>query len=99
MHKANARIAKARNYRSWNVEVLADEDVVLGVNPPGQSDNEPSAPSSAKKYFLKCVEQLEGMVQLLKISPSNIPDGLPDKNPNLPQAYRPNTRPGYPSHP
>ncbi len=82
---------RLRNYKSWNVEVLADEDVVLGVNPPGQSDDEPSAPSSAKEVFLNCVEQMEGMVQLLHISPSNIPNGLPDKNPNLPQAYRPNT--------
>lgn len=82
---------RLRNYKSWNIEVLADEDRVLGVNPPGQSDDEASAPTEAKKAFFNCAEQLEGMVQLLRISPTSIPNGFAEKNPNLSQAYRPNT--------
>jgi hypothetical protein len=82
---------RLRNYKSWNIEVLADEDRVLGVNPPGQSDDEANAPAEAKKTFFNCAEQLEGMVQLLRISPTSIPDGFAEKNPNLSQAYRPNT--------
>ncbi len=76
---------KLRNYRSWDIEVLHDEGDVLGVNPPGQSEDEPSTPSQSRKAFFECVEQLEGIVQLLKIAPSNIPNGLPSKNPNLSQ--------------
>lgn len=82
---------KLRKFRSWDIEVLHDEDTVLGVSPPGQSENEFSPPVDARKTFFECVEQLEGIAQLLKITPTNIPDGLPAKNPNLPQSYRPNT--------
>lgn len=82
---------KLRNFRSWNIEVLHDEGTVLGVNPPGQSEDESSHPVDARKAFFECIEQLEGIVQLLKITPANIPDGLPTKNPNLSQSYRPNT--------
>jgi hypothetical protein len=30
-----------RRFRSWNTEILNDEDIVLGVTPAGQSDDEP----------------------------------------------------------
>lgn len=82
---------KLRKFRSWDIEVLHDEGTVLGVSPPGQSEDECSYPAEARKAFFECVEQLEGIVQLLKIAPTNIPDGLPAKNPNLSQSYRPNT--------
>ncbi|WP_145912278.1 hypothetical protein [Alloalcanivorax xenomutans] len=82
---------KLRNYRYWNIEVLHDEGTVLGVSPPGQAEDECSSPSDAEKAFDECLEQLEGMAQLLKISPANIPDGLLERNPNLSQSYRPNT--------
>lgn len=82
---------KLRNFRSWDIEVLHDEGAVLGVSPPGQSEDECSSPNDAERAFNECLEQLEGITQLLKISPSNIPDGLPSKNPNLSQSYRPNT--------
>lgn len=82
---------KLRNYRSWEIDVLHDEGEVLGVRPPGQSEDESSSPESSRKAFLECADQFEGIAQLLKISPSNIPNGLPSKNPNLSQSYRPNT--------
>jgi len=82
---------KLRNFRSWDIEVLHDEGTVLGVNPPGQAEDECSSPGGAEKAFDECLEQLEGITQLLRISPANIPDGLPSKNPNLSQSYRPNT--------
>ncbi|MBT8420005.1 MAG: hypothetical protein KJO08_03995, partial [Gammaproteobacteria bacterium] len=70
---------------------LHDEGTVLGVDPPKQSEDEGSFPADAQKEFLECIEQLEGITQLLKITPANIPDGLLAKNPNLSQSYRPNT--------
>ncbi len=82
---------KLRIYKAWDIKVLHDEGTVLGVNPPGQSEDECSAPVDARHAFFECAEQLEGISQLLKITPVNIPDGLPTKNPNLSQSYRPNT--------
>ncbi|MDR4506300.1 MAG: nucleoside 2-deoxyribosyltransferase [Candidatus Scalindua sp.] len=82
---------KLREYRSWDIEVLYDEHIVLGVNPPRQSEDECSSPADAHKAFEECLEQFEGITQLLKITPANIPTGLPSKNPNLSQSYRPNT--------
>lgn len=82
---------KLRKFRSWNIEVLHDEGTVLGVNPPGQSEDECSSPVDARNEFFDCVEQLEGITQLLKITPANMPDGFPEKNPKLSQSYRPNT--------
>lgn len=68
---------KLRKFRSWDIEVLHDEGTVLGVSPPGQSEDEYSTPADARKIFFECVELLEGIIQLLKISPANLPDGLP----------------------
>lgn len=82
---------KLRKFTSWDIEVLHDEGTVLGVNPPGQSEDECSSPTDARKAFFECIEQLEGITQLLKITPTNIPDGLSAKNPNLSQSYRPNS--------
>lgn len=82
---------KLRNYRSWEIEVLHDEGTVLGVSPPGQAEDECSSPDEARKIFVECLEQLEGIAELLKIAPVNMADGLPAKNPNLSQNYRPNT--------
>lgn len=82
---------KLRDFSSWGIEVLHDEGMVLGVKPPGQSEDSPSHPVDAKKSFFQCHEKLIGIVQLLKITPSNMPNGLLQKNPNLSQSYRPNT--------
>ena len=82
---------KLREYSSWDIEVLHDEGMVLGVKPPGQSEDSPSHPVDAEKSFFQCYEKLVGIVELLKITPSNMPNGFLQKNPNLSQSYRPNT--------
>ncbi|MGY0638967.1 MAG: hypothetical protein ACW7DW_18715 [Paraglaciecola chathamensis] len=82
---------KLRKFSAWDIEVLHDEGAVLGVSPPGQSEDKSNPPVDARNEFFECVELLEGITQLLKITPANIPDGLPSKNPNLSQSYRPNT--------
>ena len=82
---------KLREFSSWDIEVLHDEGLVLGVKPPGQSEDSPAHPYDARKSFFQCHEKLVGIVQLLKISPPNIPTGLLPKNPNLCQSYCPNT--------
>lgn len=82
---------KLRKYTYWEIQILNDEDILLGVNPPGQSENEYSSPDDARNVFFECIEQLQGITQLLKITPTNIPDGLTAKNPNLSQSYLPNS--------
>ena len=82
---------KLIKYRSWGIEVISDEDVVLGVEPPGQSENEPFHPTDADESYSHCLEKLEGMLQLIKVAPIQFPNGLVPQNPNLHQAYRPNT--------
>ncbi|MGE6776960.1 hypothetical protein ACQKFL_04935 [Vreelandella titanicae] len=82
---------KLRKFSAWDIEVLHDEGSVLGVSPPGQSEDKSNPPVEARNEFFECIEILEGIAQLLKITPANIPDGLPSKNPNLSQSYRPNT--------
>lgn len=82
---------KLRKYKSWEIEVLHDEGSVLGVSPPRQSEDEPDHPDDASQTFFNCLEQLEGMVQLIEVAPDQISDGLISKNPNLHQSYRPNT--------
>lgn len=82
---------KLRKFTAWDIELLHNEGTVLGVSPPGQSEDKCNPPVDARKEFFECVELLEGIAQLLKITPANMPDGLPSKNPNLTQSYRPNT--------
>ena len=82
---------KLRDFKSWDIEVLHDEGAVLGVSPPGQSEDTPLSPDEAQNRFNRCIEKLEGIIQLAKIAPAQILNGLPQKNPNLSQSYRPNT--------
>jgi len=82
---------RLRDFRSWNVEVLHDEGTVLGVNPPGQSEDDPSTPMESLESFNQCSNQLKDIVSLLSVAPANIPDGMPSRNPNLSQSYKPNT--------
>lgn len=82
---------KLRKFKTWDIEVLHDEGTVLGVTPSGQSEDNFSHPSEAQKEFFESIELLEGIAQLLKITPANMPGGLNEKNPNLSQSYRPNT--------
>ena len=48
---------KLRKYKSWEIEVLHDEGSVLGVSPPGQSEDEPDHPEDARKTFFNSLEQ------------------------------------------
>ncbi len=82
---------RLRDFRSWNVEVLHDEGAVLGVNPPGQSEDYKSTPMESLASFNHCANQLRDVVELLSAAPVNISDGLPSRNPNLSQSYKPNT--------
>lgn len=82
---------KFREFRFWDTEVQHDEGTVLGITPPGQSENGPITPEASRQEFFQCIEQLEKIVELLSITPSHLPDGVPQNSQNLPPAYRPKT--------
>jgi hypothetical protein len=59
-----------RRFRSWSPEVLNDEDIVLGVTPAGQSDDEPLAPAEAGQVFADWTEKVAAIIDLVVASPT-----------------------------
>jgi hypothetical protein len=57
-----------RRFRSWDVEVLNDEDVVLGVTPAGQSDDQASTPQDAGQSFAAWAEKIDAILDLVAAS-------------------------------
>lgn len=52
-------------YRYWAPDILHDEGTVLGVNPPGQSDDEGIYPDDAERVFEDCFKRITGVVELI----------------------------------
>jgi hypothetical protein len=59
-----------RRFRSWNAEILNDEDIVLGVTPAGQSDDEPLSPAAAGQVFAGWAEKVRAILDLIAASTS-----------------------------
>lgn len=57
-----------RHFRSWNTEIINDEDVVLGVNPAGQSDDEGLDATEAGKTFADWAEKIGAILDLVAAS-------------------------------
>ena len=57
-----------RRFRSWDVEILNDEDIVLGVKPAGQSDDEGCDPTEAAKTFADWAEKIRSILDLVAVS-------------------------------
>lgn len=57
-----------RRFRSWDVEILNDEDRVLGVNPAGQSDDEGCDATEAAKIFADWSEKIASILDLVAAS-------------------------------
>ena len=58
-----------RRFRSWDAEILNDEDVVLGVTPAGQSDDTPCEPKEAGRTFVDWMEKISAILDLVAASP------------------------------
>lgn len=86
--RANLRL---RKFRSWDPEVLHDEGYVLGINPPGQSEDEPLPPDLARTSFFNNLDIVDQQLDILGVFPNSLPTGLLSSNPNVPSTYRPNT--------
>jgi hypothetical protein len=54
-----------RDFRSWDTELLNDEDVILGVTPPGQSDDRPAPPNEAGLKFADWAEKIIAILDLV----------------------------------
>ena len=81
---------RLRQYRHWDIEVLHDECTVLGVQPPGQSEDHPLHPERAEKVFAGRSARLSDILELLTPGPSIPGPALPPP-PGAPQAYKPGT--------
>lgn len=57
-------------YRYWGPEVLHDEGYVLGIEPPGQTDDEGISPWTAQTIFEECYRRILNIVEL--VSPSTV---------------------------
>jgi hypothetical protein len=57
-----------RRFRSWDTEILNDEDIVLGVTPAGQSDDEPLSPTEAVQVFTGGAEKISAILDLIAAS-------------------------------
>jgi hypothetical protein len=79
-----------REFRSWPTEVLHDEDRVLGVHPPGQSDDDPSSPADAKRTFAGWQRKIADILELVAASRGLGPVGRADLS-SAPARYRPGT--------
>ena len=81
---------RLRRYRAWDTEVLHDEGMVLGVQPAGQSDDDPASPLAARQVFERHISHLFGLVDLLEASPAIQSDEF-RTNPQVTAEYEPNS--------
>lgn len=63
--KAIRASLRLRKYRYWDPEVLHDEGMVLGVSPPGQSDDDGINSYKAEKIFSESYDRILAIVELL----------------------------------
>lgn len=63
--KAIRAALRLRKYRYWGPEVLHDEGMVLGVESPGQSDNDGIHSDKAKNIFSESYDRILSIVELL----------------------------------
>ncbi|HTA65720.1 MAG TPA: hypothetical protein VK753_09455 [Xanthomonadaceae bacterium] len=77
-------------YRSWDTEILHDEDIVLGVRHAGQSESHPASPREASRAFNSAIETLSSLYELIEASPNASTQGDFPSTANAAK-YRPNT--------
>jgi len=79
-----------RQFRSWTTEVLHDEGTVLGVQPAGQSDHDPSPPEAARRSFADWKGKFADILDLVAVSRGLGPVGRGALS-SAPARYRPGT--------
>jgi hypothetical protein len=79
-----------RYFSSWATDVIHDEGTVLGVQPPGQSDDDPCAPELARRSFSSWKEKIRGIIDLVSAASGRGVEGI-DAFTTAPARYRPGT--------
>ncbi len=80
-----------RRFQHWDPSVLADEDVVLGVQPAGESTDVVLSPVHSEEFFEQWAEDLRGRLELMNPDPGGtlaVPVGAGKP---IAAGYRPNT--------
>lgn len=80
-----------RRYRFHDVEVINDEDRVLGVRSATQSDDECLPPLEADALFHDHASQIIQTIKLIEASADLAPSGVEGSNPPPTSNYRPGT--------
>jgi hypothetical protein len=57
-----------REFRSWNADVLNDEDIILAVTPAGQSDDSSARPEAASHAFSEWMGKIGSILDLVAAS-------------------------------
>jgi hypothetical protein len=78
-----------REFRSWTTEILHDEGTVLGVQPGGQSDDEPCPPETARRSFADWKGRMDAIFDL--VAASHRLDTVGEGVATAPARYRPDT--------
>jgi hypothetical protein len=79
-----------RHFHSWTTDVLHDEGTVLGVQPAGQSDDDPSAPEVARRTFASWKGKIKDILDLVSAARGRGIVGR-DAFSTAPARYRPGT--------
>jgi hypothetical protein len=90
--KAMRASLQLRQYRFQEIEVLNDEDRILGVRPAAQSDDEPLAPMEADAVFYNSTSNILRILAFVEASADLAPPGadVPASSIDAPR-YRPGT--------
>jgi len=78
--KRMAAALKLKQYRHWGIHIHHDEDQYIGMDPPGQSEDDPIPPMVAKGEFLSAYQETIELKDLLsakrdRLSGFPSPDG------------------------
>jgi hypothetical protein len=80
-----------RRFRSWDTEVIHDEGTVLGVSPPGQSEDQPYPPEDAHRIYNYWCERILSILDLVAASRGLASAGVFVSGASESTRYRPNT--------
>ncbi|MEK6410098.1 MAG: hypothetical protein AABN34_24500 [Acidobacteriota bacterium] len=89
--KAMRAALKFRRFQHWDSSVLHDEDVVLGVRPGGESDDDPLTPSEAAEVFEYWAASLNGRLELIDPHAAGASELALIPTKSVATGYRPNT--------
>jgi hypothetical protein len=91
--KTMAASLRFRRFRHWEAHIHHDEGTYLGMNPPGQSEDELILPEAARSEFLEAYRKTIELMDYMAARRDSFNPGFGASLSNLPpvQSYRPGT--------